>query len=151
MKTVIVVHSISHGNTAKVAQAMASLWGAEVKKPAEFDPQSAAGFDHLSLGSGIFFGKHHQVLLAWAERLPPVEGKKATIFSTGGNPRASDHAAMKGILESKGHQVVDEFRCVGFDTYGPFKLVGGIQKGHPNETDLEAARAFARKVTATGK
>ncbi|MGW1077983.1 glycerate kinase, partial [Streptomyces sp. NPDC002537] len=33
------------------------------------------------------------------------------------------------------------FSCRAFDTYLPFKLVGGIRKGRPNATDLESGTA----------
>lgn len=38
--------------------------------------------------------------------------------------------------------MLGEFGCKGYDTFGPFKLVGGIAKGRPNERDLEKAQAF---------
>ena len=34
----------------------------------------------------------------------------------------------------------------GYDTFGPWKLVGGIAKGHPNARDLDKARAFYREI-----
>lgn len=47
-------------------------------------------------------------------------------------------------LESKGAHVVGRFNCRGFDTFGPFKLVGGLRKGHPNTKDIEAAVVFLK-------
>lgn len=35
-----------------------------------------------------------------------------------------------------------EFSCKGYDTFGPFKLIGGISKGHPDKNDLDNAKAF---------
>ena len=32
--------------------------------------------------------------------------------------------------------------CLGFDTFGPFKLVGGLAKGHPDEAEIEKAVEF---------
>ena len=34
------------------------------------------------------------------------------------------------------------FGCKGYDTFGPFKLVGGIARGRPDETDLKNACQF---------
>ena len=48
------------------------------------------------------------------------------------------------LAREKGCPVLGEFGCQGYDTFGPFKLVGGIAKGHPNERDLENARSFYR-------
>ena len=42
--------------------------------------------------------------------------------------------------------MLGEFGCKGYDTFGPFKLVGGIAKGHPDQKDLAAARAFYRRL-----
>ena len=32
----------------------------------------------------------------------------------------------------------------GMDTFGPFKLVGGIAKDHPNEEDMKNAADFVK-------
>ena len=42
---------------------------------------------------------------------------------------------------------IGKFFCKGYDTYGPFKLVGGIAKGHPDEKDLMAAVEFYKGIT----
>ena len=45
--------------------------------------------------------------------------------------------------------MLGEFGCKGYDTFGPFKLVGGIAKGHPNARDLERARKFFQSLKET--
>jgi hypothetical protein len=47
-------------------------------------------------------------------------------------------------LIGKGFTIIGEFSCKGFNTFGPLKLVGGINKGRPNESDLNKAENFAR-------
>lgn len=42
------------------------------------------------------------------------------------------------------------FSCKGFDTFGPFKLIGGVAKGHPDDRDLAAAVEFYKKLIAGG-
>ncbi|NLB76230.1 MAG: hypothetical protein GX799_07160, partial [Crenarchaeota archaeon] len=39
--------------------------------------------------------------------------------------------------------------CPGYDTYLFTKLVGGLQKGRPNEQDLKKAQAFAENLKQT--
>jgi flavodoxin len=34
------------------------------------------------------------------------------------------------------------FSCKGYDTFGLFKLIGGLAKGHPDDNDLENAVTF---------
>ena len=38
--------------------------------------------------------------------------------------------------------MLGEFHCKGYDTFGPFRLVGGIAKGRPNIRDLETPAVF---------
>ena len=35
---------------------------------------------------------------------------------------------------------------MGYDTFGPFKLVGGIAKGHPDEDDIKNAVEFVTRL-----
>ena len=53
---------------------------------------------------------------------------------------------LKKLLLQKGFQLVAEFSCRGYDTYGLLKLVGGIAKNRPNARDLAAARHFAHQL-----
>jgi flavodoxin len=78
--------------------------------------------------------------------LPPVTKKKAFIFSTSGQTGKTSkfHQKLREALESKGFDIVGEFNCAGFDTYGVLKIMGGIQKGHPDEADLKQAEIFAK-------
>ena len=56
--------------------------------------------------------------------------------------RSRDPADKLIILKEKKTDIIGKFGCKGYDTFGPFKLVGGIAKGHPDEKDLEAAVSF---------
>jgi hypothetical protein len=40
--------------------------------------------------------------------------------------------------------VGDVFSCRGYDTWLPFRLVGGINKARPDAGDLALAHAFAQ-------
>lgn len=70
------------------------------------------------------------------------------MFSTSGLPffLKAWHAPLKSLLGRKGFEVVGEFSCRGFDTWGPLWLTGGLNRNHPDEMDLERAREFARKL-----
>ena len=50
--------------------------------------------------------------------------------------------SIAAAVKEKSAVVAGEFGCRGFNTFGPFKLIGGTGKGHPDETDLENARRF---------
>jgi flavodoxin len=146
MKTLIVCLSEHHGNTKKIADAMAIVLNAEVVSPRDVNVAALGEYDLIGFGSGIAFGKHYKGLLKLVGELP-LDSKKAFVFSTRGAPRLrSYHRALKSQLEEKGITIVGEFSCRGFDTYGAMKLIGGIAKGRPNEQDLREAQEFAKSL-----
>jgi flavodoxin len=146
MKTLIVYTSVHHQNTEKVAKVMAEELEADLIPIANAKPETLATYDLIGFGSGIYFGKHHKTLLQFAESLPLVTQKQAFVFSTSGDGKAKHHAALKEKLVNRGFSIVDEFTCKGWDTVGPLKLFGGINKGKPDEKDLAAARVFAQAL-----
>ena len=143
MKTLIVYTSVHHQNTEKVARVMAEELNADLVRTIEAQPGMPASYDLVGFGSGIYFGKHHKTLLGFVETLPPATQKRVFVFSTCGDGKIH-HAALKEKLVNKGFAVVDEFCCKGWDTVGPLKLFGGINKGRPDGNDLAAAWAFAQ-------
>jgi flavodoxin len=148
MKTLIICFSYHHKNTEKIASVFAKTLDAQVKAPAEVDPNGLSDFDLIGFGSGISFGNHYKVLLDFADKLPAATNKKVFIFSTSvqtGN-ETKFHKKLREKLQSKGFTVAGDFNCAEFDTYGFLKIVGGIQKGHPNEEDLKKAEAFAQTL-----
>ncbi|MDD1671447.1 MAG: flavodoxin family protein [Methanomicrobiales archaeon] len=149
MKTLIIYTSIHHQNTEKVAKVMAEELGADLVPVAQASSRPLAMYDLVGFGSGIYFWKHHKTLLQFVETLPAVTGKKAFIFSTSGEGGIEEHAALKERLATRGFSIIGEFSCKGWDTFGPMKLFGGINKGRPNEEDLAGARAFARGLKRT--
>ena len=150
----IVCASVHHGNTRRVADAMASATGGLVLEACSAATEIARDGALLGLGSGIFFGSHHRSLLSFAQSLPQKESGAAFLFSTSGTgyqvPRKLGldyHRKLRAILEGKGYKMVGEFACKGFDTYGPWGRLGGIARGHPDAPDLERARLFAVSLT----
>lgn len=149
MKTLIVCTSVSHGNTKKVADAMGRALRAQVRAPEQVDPTELPAYDLVGFGSGVFAMNLHPELRAFVTALPPQPRGQAFTFSTSGlaEPRLRPYLRSFGqLLGQKGFEVVDTFSCRAFDTYAPFKLVGGIRKGRPDETDLRAAHEFAERL-----
>jgi flavodoxin len=149
MKTLLVCLSVSHGNTRKVADAMAEVLGGDVRSPAEVDPDAVASYELVGFGSGIFGFAPHPGLTAFVDRLPDVAGTPAFVFATSGTGRILYRpfsTPLDAQLTSKGFRLVGSFCCRGFDTWLPLRLVGGMNKGHPDAGDLERARAFARDL-----
>jgi len=143
MKTLIVYTSYHHGNTEKIARAMGAVLNAELRSPESIKPEQVGDYDLVGFASGNYFGKFDKRLVNFIDNLPRYSGKNAFIFSTSGSAFQKAHEELKKYLEDKGFTIVGEWTCRAFDTFGPLKLLGGINKGKPDEVDLEAARKFA--------
>jgi flavodoxin len=144
MKTLIIYASVHHQNTEKVAKVMAEVLGADLVPIGQAQPETLTAYDLIGFGSGIYYGKVHTTLLQFAEALLPVSGKHAFIFTTSGDGKVERQVAIKELLEKRGFSIVGNFSCKAWNTWGPLKLTGGINKGRPDEKDLEEARIFAR-------
>ncbi len=145
MKTLLIYVSIHHGNTEKIAKEMAEVLNAKLVKPNEVNINELSKYDLIGFGSGIYHRKHHVSLFKLLEKLPMQKNKKAFIFTTSGTNK-DYNKPLKEKLPEKGFDIVGEFSCKGFDTWGPFKIIGGINRGSPNEQDLKNARKFAEEL-----
>jgi flavodoxin len=143
MKTLIVYASVHHKNTEKVAKVITAALGADLVSVGGAQHDTLTAYDLIGFGSGIYGGKFHKTLLQFVETLPTVTEKHSFIFSTCGVRGTQWHAAFKELLANRGFSVEGEFSCKGWDTVSFLKLFGGINKGRPNEEDLEEARRFA--------
>jgi flavodoxin len=153
VNTLIVVKSMHHQNTARVAQAMAEVLQAKLVTPEELTPADAGAYDVLGIGSGIYFGRFHRSLRQWIADLPRVPATRAAfVFSTSGLPFLQPlwHGPIRRRLSAKGYRVLGEFSCRGFDTVGPLWLIGGLNRRHPDLQDLARAADFSRGLSAGG-
>jgi flavodoxin len=148
MKALMIYVSVHHGNTEKVAKVMANVLGADLLQVRQVDASMLDRYDLIGFGSGIYFGKHHESLLDFVDRLPVGRNKKGFIFSTSGLrkiPLVHDFdKPLTRRLQRKGFDIIGEFSCRGLDTYRATKLVGGVNKGRPDANDLKQAEDFAR-------
>ena len=149
MKSLIVCVSISNGNTRRVADRMAEVLDAEVVEPEAVDVDRIDDYDLVGFGSGIYFNAVHSRLRRLIGRLPHVDGGRAFTFFTSGGPEVALVGYSRPIrrqLASTGFDVLDSFSCRGVDTVGPLRFIGGVNKGRPNERDLDRAAAFALRL-----
>jgi flavodoxin len=149
MKSLIVCVSTSHGNTRRVADRIAEVLNAEVAEPEAVDPEALGDYDLVGFGSGIYYNKVHPRLSGLVGRLPRVDQVAAFTFFTSGAadvPRVGFSEPLSRQLTSKGFTVLDSFCCRGLYTIGPFRFIGGVNKGRPNEADLDRAAGFALRL-----
>ena len=149
MKSLIVCVSISNGNTRRVADRLAEVLNAEVVEPEAVDPAALHEYDLVGFGSGIYFNAVHSRLRRLIYRLPHVDSGRAFTFFTSGGPEVPLVGYSRPIhhrLTSTGFDVLDSFSCRGLDTVGPLRFVGGVNKGRPDDRDLDRAAGFVLRL-----
>lgn len=146
MNTLIIYKSIHHGNTKKIAQVMANVLEAELLDLKDAKIDLIEKYDLIGFGSGIYKGKPHKELIKFINDVNNVKSKKAFLFTTSGMGKAEYNDLLENKLSQKGFEIIGGFSCKGFDTWGPFKLIGGISKGKPDKDDLDNAKNFAKNL-----
>ncbi len=152
MKALIVCVSKSHGNARRVAERMAEVLDADVVEPESVDPETLSQYDLVGFGSGIYYmavDDRLRKLIRRLPSLPTVANVRAFTFFTSGArevPLLDYNKPVRKHLEAKGFEVIGSFSCRGFDTIGPFGFIGGINRGRPNDHDLDRAAAFAARM-----
>ena len=141
MKTAIVYYSEHHGNTKKLLDAIAAKHDVTLINVTKTPETDLSGYDRIGLASGIYYSSFAKQLLAYAEEQLP-EGKDVFYIFTHGAPKGMFLNAVRKIAEAKHCRELGDYHCQGFDTFGPFKLVGGIAKGHPTEDEISGAVSF---------
>ena len=145
MKAVIIYASMHHGNTKKIVDAIAQECDVELVDATKVNEKNLEGYDLIGFASGIFYSKYHQQVLDFANINLPTD-KKVFFIATAGNPIDFNFHTIAEIAKEKSCNEVGRFQCKGYDTFGPFKLVGGIQKGHPDEEELREAVEFFKGI-----
>lgn len=141
MKTAIIYSSTHHGNTKKLLDAIAEKNEVTLIDVEKAPAANLNDFDRIGFASGIYYSKFNKSLLAYAEANMP-EGKPTFFIYTYGAEKQGYTKAIAEAVSKHNAKVIGEFGCFGFNTYGPFKIIGGIAKGHPDQADLDNAVAF---------
>lgn len=50
--------------------------------------------------------------------------------------------SIREIVTKKDAEVLGEYGCKGYNTYGPWKVIGGMNKKHPTEEEILLAVEF---------
>ena len=145
MKSIIIYESTHHGNTRKLVEAIEVKYNVETVSIENAESIDLSGYDMIGLAAGIAFGKFYKRMEQFAAKIP--SGNRVFLLYTCGNPGNGYVKNITKTLESKGVKVMGSYGCKGYDTYGPFKVVGGIAKGHPTEEEIRGAVAFYNRIS----
>ena len=142
MKTAIVYYSAHHANTKKLIDAVTTP-DTTLFDVTKTDTADLASYDLVIFASGIYFSQFEKRVMAFVEKNLPA-GKSVALLYTYGAKRDSYTLKITDAIQKKGSTVIGSYGCLGFDTFGPFKLVGGIAKGHPTADEIDGAAQFVK-------
>ncbi|MCR5234955.1 MAG: flavodoxin [Lachnospiraceae bacterium] len=142
MRTAIVYYSEHHGNTKKLLDAIADEdMTVTLIDAAEKIEMDLRDYDRIGFASGIYFGSFAKQILSFASVNLPAQ-KPVFFMATCGSPRKNYFDDIKEMAKSRDCVDLGSYLCCGFDTFGPFKIIGGLKKGHPTEKEIQDAVDF---------
>ncbi|MDO5311703.1 MAG: flavodoxin domain-containing protein [Clostridia bacterium] len=141
MKTIIIYESTHHENTYKLVKAIADKHKTDIVSVEKAGNADLNEYDLIGFASGIAFGKFYKEITEFAKNNMP-HGKSVFFIYTCGSDNGRYADGMKKIAADKGCKTLGVYACRGYDTYGPFKLVGGINKKCPTDAEIDGAVSF---------
>ena len=140
-RAVIIYASIHQGNTRKLVEAIAGKYDIKQIDAVKQQQADLSEYDLIGFASGIDFGKFYASVEEFLEKNLP-ENKRVFFLYTCAkkNPRFTE--TIKTAAQKKGAVILGEYGCKGYNTYGPWKIIGGMNKNHPMPEELDGAVQF---------
>lgn len=147
MKTAIIYYSKHHENTKQLLDAIQKASSDEITLIDVTTTSSATleEYDLIGFASGIYYSKFEKRVLEFAKNCTP-NGKDVFFIYTYGAKKEGYTKSIREALANTDSNILGEYGCFGFNTFGPFKLIGGIAKNHPDNTDIENAISFYKNL-----
>ena len=146
MKTAIIYYSKHHENTKKLLDAIHDNYDVTLIDALNPSTTDLAEFDLIGFASGIYFSKFHESVCEYAKKYLP-KGKKVFFIYTCGSLKKTYTDDIKDAIKDKNATIVGTYHSFGYDTYGPFKLIGGLKRKHPNQKEIDGAVQFFRSIS----
>ena len=144
-KTVIVYASKHHGNTFKLIKAISDKYEIEIIDAMKETHVDLQEYDIVGFASGIDFGKFYLEIENFARENLPFQ-KEVFFLYTCAMDREGFTDSIKEIALEKDAVILGEYGCRGYNTYGPWKLIGGMNKSHPTENEMQECVNFYEKL-----
>ena len=145
VRTVILYRSKHHGNTKKLVDAVVAAHPdidvIDVASLGKKDLPDLSSYHIICFASGIYYGKFDKDVLRIAQECLRDGDNVIALMTYGGSSKFNGRD-LDGICRLKLASFHTAYGCPGYDTYGPFKLMGGMNKGRPNAEDIQGAVDF---------
>ena len=126
-KIVIIYTSMHHGNTYKLVKAISDKHNIEIIDATKQMVADLQKYDVIGFASGIDFGKFYETIENFAKENLPIK-KQVFFLYTCAMERKGFTNSIREIVTKKDAEVLGEYGCKGYNTYGPWKVIGGMNK-----------------------
>ena len=144
-KTAIIYGSRHHGNTRKLVTAIAERFGCILIDADHLHNADLTEYELIGFASGIDFGKFYDSVESFLRSNLP-DGKKVFFLYTCAKVSKRFTDFIRAEANSKNAFILGEFGCRGFNTYGPWKLIGGMNRNHSSEEEIHQAIQFVESL-----
>ena len=143
--TVIIYASTHQGNTFKIVKAISEKHKVDLIDATKHFSANLSEYNLIGFASGIDFGKFYPQVEQFMDKNLP-ENKNVFFMYTCAKPNNRFTSKVKRLALEKNAHIVGEFGCKGYNTYGPLKIIGGMNKSHPDEKDINNTLAFYEHI-----
>lgn len=145
-KVAVIYCSVHHKNTKKLIDAIAEKYpDILLLNAASVVLKDLQRYELIGVASGIFYGKMHRSVLKFLEDNLP-EHKKSFVIYTSGASKDDYGKDAEAIIAKKKCTLLGKYSCRGYDTFGPFALVGGLNKKYPDSSEIDGAVKFFEEM-----
>jgi flavodoxin len=145
MKTAIVFESSHHGNTKKLIDAIAAKHEVTLIDTQAVQSAELNQYDLIGFAAGIAFGNFYESVVNFASNYLPSNKKVFFIYSCGANDKDFS-SELRKLAEARGCTSLGTYSCLGYDTYGPLEAMGGLNKDHPDTSEIQGAVDFFESI-----
>lgn len=147
MATAICFYSKHHGNTKKLLDAIREAEGSvELIDITEQKKADLSGYDRIGFASGIYYGGFAKQLISFLRENLPENKPVFFLYSAGQGVSDGFCRGIGAAAKEKNAKLLGSYGCMGFDTFGPLKLIGGVRKGHPDAKEIRGAVDFYKNL-----
>lgn len=151
MKTLIIYKSYHHQNTYRLIKHLKDKYNFELLNVDEIDNDlDLSKYDYIGLASGIYGFEFHKDIISLISKRN-INNKKVFLIFTSCLNKASFIGSIKKELLRFNNEIIGVYHTKGFTTFGPLKLLGGVNKNRPNESDFANLELFLEKNLFSAK
>ena len=144
-KTAIIYASTHHGNTRKLADAIHNTYHVDLIDATVQKKTDLSHYDLIGFASGIDFGRFYPAVEQFLKDNLPHH-KRVFFLYTCAKESSRFTKTMRLEAEKKQAVILGEYGCKGYNTYGPWKWIGGMNKHHPTQDEIDGAVQFYSSI-----